>query len=462
MKNLFARQAILKLLRWSVPLLAIAGLCLIAWSFLTHPQFSREEAMLDALLSQAGVSPLDLGPTPSRAQVDLGKALFFDKILSGNRDTACATCHHPLLHTGDGLSLSLGTGGVGLGPARQPAEGQALIPRNAPDVFNRGAPEWRNVFWDGRVSGDTVNGFVSPAGAALPIGLDNIVAVQALFPPTSRDEMRGKAGDVDMLGHPNELAAIDDGDFTAIWDALLARVLALSEYRALFAAAYPDVSTGQITIAHVANALAAYQVATFSADDSPWNRYLAGEEAALAPEARQGALLFFGEAGCAGCHNGPLLTDQAFHNIAVPQLGPGKLNEMGLDFGRYLETGEEADRFAFRTPSLHNVAITGPWMHNGAYVHLEDAVRHHLDPVAALRSYDASQLSPLVRVTYREDSTVIASLLRTMDLQVRPARAFSDTEIQQLLAFLHALTAPSLIDQSRDIPASVPSGLPVD
>ena len=98
---------------------------------------------------------------------------------------------------------------------------------------------------------------------------------------------------------------------------------------------------------------------------------------ALQPREVRG--FFFGNASCVDCHSGTLLTDQLHHNLAVPQLGPGKNPSTGLDVGRTLVTGDAADQFAFRTPALRNVAVTGPWMHNGAYSSLEDVILHHLE-----------------------------------------------------------------------------------
>ena len=128
------------------------------------------DQQLQQAMIQAGCSPVDPGPMPAAAKVALGQALMFDKEISGNRDISCATCHHPLLHTSDGLSVSIGTGGRGLGPARVLGAGRNLIPRNAPEVFNRGLPEWRTMFWDMRVSGTADTGFLSPAGESAPGG----------------------------------------------------------------------------------------------------------------------------------------------------------------------------------------------------------------------------------------------------------------------------------------------------
>ena len=98
------------------------------------------EPTLDAQLRQDigrwGVIPIGPVPTQPEALVDLGQALMFDKILSGNRDVACATCHHPSTHEGDGLSLSIGTGGTGLGPSRTLGPGRQFVRRNAPSLLN--------------------------------------------------------------------------------------------------------------------------------------------------------------------------------------------------------------------------------------------------------------------------------------------------------------------------------------
>ena len=418
-----------------------------------------EDARLLRSMEEAGVEALE-NPEFSPELVNLGEALFWDPELSGNRDTSCATCHHSLLATGDGLSVSIGTGGVGLGDARSRDQRRDLIPRNAPPVFNLGYEEWTVFFWDGRVFSTPEGAFDTPASDRLPDGLDNLLAAQAMFPVTSRDEMRGRWGDKDIFEQKNELAMVPDWELTAIWDALMERLLAVPGYVELFTAAYPELSAEELGFQHAANALAAYQAVIFTFEDSPWDRYIRGEEGALTVEQKRGALLFYGEAGCADCHSGGLLTDQQFHNIAVPQLGDGKGREQPLDLGRARESGSDCDRFAFRTPPLRNVTLTGPWMHNGAYMNLEAAVRHHLDPQNGLKSYDPGQLVDELEGTCQESPEVIEAVLKYADPAPLDA-ALSDEQVADLLAFLDALTSPSSLDLSRTIPASVPSGLPV-
>jgi cytochrome c peroxidase len=406
------------------------------------------------------MTPLDPGPSPEAAQVELGRMLFFDKILSGNRDISCATCHHPTLATVDKLPVSIGTGGRGLGTGRTPGEGRVFIPRNAPDIFNRASPEIVSMFADSRLVQQPDGTFISPAGDALPDTLPNVLAVQAMFPVTSRDEMRGHTGDRDVAGALNELALINDADMPVIWDTLMVRLLDIPAYRELFQAAYPDVPLEDLHFAHAAQAIAAFEAATFTFTGSPWDRYLAGDDLALTNAARRGALLFYGEAECARCHSGTLLSDQQHYNIAVPQVGPGKGDEAPLDLGRGRETGETSDRFAFRTPPLRNVALTGPYMHNGAFRTITATVRHHLAPEASLRGYDVVEhLPPSFHGTFQDDPALIAELLAERDATA-PERPLTAAEFDDLMAFLAALTDPAATNIEGPPPA-VPSGLPV-
>jgi cytochrome c peroxidase len=417
---------------------------------------------LQALLAQAEVRPPTHPPAPSAELVKLGEALFWDPELSGNRDITCATCHHPNKATGDNLSLSIGTGGEGLGETRVRFElERELIPRNAQPLFNLGYAEWQVLFWDGRVNGTHATGFNTPASDRLPAGLDNLLAAQAMFPVTSRDEMRGLRGDVDIFGQTNELANLVDYAARPIWKALMKRLLAISGYVELFNAAYPSIPTEQLGFQHAANALAAYEIAVFTFEDSPFDRYLHGDLAALSPEAKHGALLFYGEAGCAQCHSTGLLTDQQFHNLAVPQIGDGKGREQPFDLGRARETGNACDRYAFRTPPLRNVALTGPWMHDGAFTTLEATIRHHLNPVDGLLNYDPAQLTVLIQDKCQNQPETLAAILASLSPNASAQATLSDAALSDLLAFMDALTAPSALNMEDTIPDSVPSGLPV-
>ena len=413
-------------------------------------------AIIDDLGLQAPTAP----ERDNEAEIELGQMLFFDNILSGNEDISCATCHHPNEGTSDNRSLPAGTGGVGLGHDRVRGEDRPHIPRNAPDIFNRGSEEWFSMMWDGRIAGIPGQWFETPAGDQLPAGLDSVLAAQAMFPVTSPDEMRGTTDDIDLYG--NELAEIDGDAFQVIWDGLMDRLLDNDEYRALFAEAYPDISERELGFQHAANAIAAFEIDAFTFTNSPWDRFVAGDSSALSEAEKRGALLFYGEARCHNCHSGDLMTDQRTHNICAPQIGPGKGDLAPLDIGRFAETGETEDRFAFRTPPLRNVDLTGPWMHDGSYTELEAAVWHHLDVVASIQEYDVNQLSPELRDTFVNDRDSMRDMREGIDPILQNPISLSADEFEDLMAFMHALTDPAARDLSHLVPDSVPSGHPVD
>ena len=403
---------------------------------------------------------------PDPLEVELGKLLFHDKILSGNRNISCATCHHALTDTGDGLSLPVGEGGRGLGVTRTTgSKGNAIherVPRNAPHVFNLGAKQFKKMFDDGRVQVDSSepSGFRSPAGRDLPRGLDNVLAAQAMFPVTSPTEMAGQDGE------NNVARAAVAGDVVEVWRLLGARLRRIGGYVDLFVAVYDDVETAaDITYVHAANAIATFEAFAWRADGSPFDRYLRGEKGAMSAKAKQGMKLFYGKAGCSDCHSGKFQTDQRFHAIAMPQIGPGKGNGAGgrEDFGRENVTLRESDRYKFRTPTLRNVALTGPWGHAGAYDTLRAMVDHNIDPVNSLHQYDPSQAVMPSRPDLDEldfqvlnDSAAMTAIGDACELE---SVALSENQIGLLMDFLHALTDPSSVDLRVDVPSSVPSGL---
>lgn len=414
---------------------------------------------------------------PDPAKVELGKLLFSDKILSGNKNVSCASCHHGLTDTGDGLSLPIGEGARGLGVTRDTgSEHDAVherVPRNAPPVFNLGAREFKTMFHDGRVQVNAAHpsGFTSPAGDDLPHNLDNVLAAQAMFPVTSGTEMAGQAGENSQA---DAAAAGRLAGVGGVWDIIAKKLQAVPEYVDLFQAAYADItSASDITYVHAANAIAAFEAHAWRADNSPFDRYLRGNKSALSDSAKMGMRLFYGEAKCGQCHSGPFQTDHDFHAIAMPQIGPGKGDgAMGYeDFGRERVTGDAMDRYKFRTPTLRNVALTGPWGHAGAYNSLEAVIEHHLHPRHSLRHYDHRQaVLPYREDLYAkdfmayEDEAVMHSIARANEL--KPAmrnkpRWYRKMAVQALLDFLHALTDPASMDLRADVPMRVPSGLPV-
>jgi cytochrome c peroxidase len=416
-----------------------------------------------------GVMPIGESPVQTAAMVDLGQSLFFDKILSGNRDVSCASCHDPLASLTDGLSLAVGTGGMGTGGSRLPGAGRQFVPRNAPSLLNQGLGFFY-ILWDGRVNEELgPNGhFKSPAGVVLPPGLNSLLAAQAMFPVLNRVEMRGLAGDLDRDGNTNELAQFADTASAAIWRGVMQRLLAVNAYVAKFNAAYPSVPTSALGFQHAANALAAFQIHAFTKTNSPFDRFLARDDRAMTDEQKRGGIQFFGQARCASCHFGPLLGGQTFANIGVPQLGPGVGAAAPLDIGRAehisipgVPNASDFYKFSFRAPALRNVELTAPYMHNGAYRTLETVVRHYTNADSAHRAYDVTQLDPALRSSYRGDATTMNAVLRNLDGRLHVGIRLTATEQAQIVAFLKSLTDPAARNLASVIPTSVPSGLPV-
>ncbi|MCS6826889.1 MAG: ScyD/ScyE family protein [Caldilinea sp.] len=432
------------------------------------------------------IRTLDLHPNPGRnlaqvdpAQAELGRLLFFDPILSGDRNIACATCHHPAFAMADGRVLPIGTGGQGLGPLRifveevelaqeagnvrrlaarednrvhNPFIGQ-FVPRNSPTILNSALMKLQ--FWDGRVQ--PYAGQIKTLERVVnELALDDALTAQALFPVTSLHEMAGAT-----LGGlpPHEIRR-----------ALVERLRANPTYVDLFRKAFdaPAAPAAEpVTIERLIQALAAFE-RTLIFTDAPWDAYVRGETNALNEQQKRGALLFFGaldeRVNCAACHSGDLFTDHAFHNLLAPQLGPGKGNGYSRreDWGRANVTFDARDRFAFRTPSLRNVTLTAPYFHNGAFATLEAAIWHHADPLNSVLGYDPSvngippDLYSSVQPFAPERQLGSAAPL------LRNGLPLNEQDVADLVAFLEALTDPAAEDLMHLIPDSVPSGLPLD
>lgn len=465
-------------------------LCALACGISLTVQAESPSDFRDWLL-EIGVTPTEPKPEAFPPKVELGRALFFDPIIGGNQDVSCSTCHHPRTGTADGRSRAVGTQAyVSLGrrmpqglnlieiPGGDPVltgfnmsrAGHPFTPRNSPEIFNRGDSAWHNMFWDGRVHTMEDGRFAvnnqrltkSPGHyqVIMPDIIESVLAAQAMMPVLSNDEMRGTKGQTGAGGVHNEVGEVLGQNEEEIWATLMKRLLVIPGYVDLFRAAYPDNEPDELHFAHAANAIAAFEIDSFTFHDSPWDRFLAGEDDALAPDALAGARLFYGKANCAQCHTGRLMTDQKMHNMAVIPIGPGPHPEEEADFGVAHRSNAGLDeKYAFRTPPLRNVELTGPYMHNGAYNTLEEVVRQQLDPIYHLENYDASQLEPEFRGAVHNDKNTIRDVKRTFTKHVEFPVRLSDPEVDQLVSFLKALTSPSARDLEHIIPESVPSGL---
>jgi cytochrome c peroxidase len=327
------------------------------------------------------------------------------------------------------------------------------------------------MFHDGRIEVDETraSGLRTPLDYDMVGGFANLLSAQNMFPVLSPDEMAGHYGE-------NEIStAVRQGLITGpggAWGLIAGRVATIPEYAEMFNAVYPEIAEGRaIAFTDISNAIAAFVAFEFRSDDSPFDRHLWGEPT-LDEHELAGKFLFYGEAGCAACHAGPFLTDHRFHAMGQPQLGPGKAERFEShqrDIGRKRVTGEAADAYAFRTPSLRNVTRTGPWGHAGAFSDLRAFLVHHLDPLAGLDRYVPQATLPAFEPA-RPDWTIMETPAERVAIAAaaaaaavdRPEINLTDDEIDQLLAFLDSLTDESALAGRLGIPDSVPSGLPID
>jgi len=409
-------------------------------------------------------------PSVTDAKVQLGKKLFFTKGLGGNDDSACVTCHHPSLGGGDDLSLSIGVGAEIpdlLGPGRfhdsqavlndgGEFDGGPTVPRNAPTTFN--IAMWdQALFHDGRVeslgktpgaNGNDGLGIRTPDsafGVADPEAGATLATAQSRFPITSPEEMRGFTFEA---GNTN----------AELRTALEAKLTAMGGWDSEFTDVYGNAT---ITAARIADAIGEYERSQVFVN-TPWKAYVEGDKNAISDSAKKGAIMFFssiadGGANCASCHSGDFFTDEQYHVLATPQIGRGKGNDNGTltndDFGRFRESGDAADMYRFRTLSLMNVEVTGPWGHAGAYTKLENMVKHMLNPASAIANYDFNQLNPTIQAADMLTNTQFAldqlEQNRVNNVSgVHRVVAFSEEDVTDIVEFLKTLTDPCV--KSRD------------
>ncbi len=271
---------------------------------------------------------------PDQARVELGRLLFWDPILSGDQDVACASCHLPQFGYADGLARSIGVGGVGAGPGREVGY-TGIVPRNAPTVLNTAwngitelgvfDPELAPMFWDIRTQS---------------------LANQALEPIRSQQEMRGNNFTIE------EMEA-----------EVLSRLNTNSEYQDRFLTAF---GSNEINLNMVGSALADFQT-TLIANNAPFDRWMRGDTNAMSTTQILGMQEFV-TTGCAQCHSGPLFSDFETHVLGVPEAA-------GLD------TPDNGDGdFGFRTPSLRQLRFTAPYFHGGQRGTLNDVIDFYDNP----------------------------------------------------------------------------------
>ncbi|MDQ4076808.1 MAG: hypothetical protein M3220_11265 [Chloroflexota bacterium] len=303
------------------------------------------------------------GEGASEGEVELGRLLFFDPLLSGNDEVSCASCHHPDRGFGDGRAHAVGASGV---PLR----------RSAPSLWNVAFRS--HLMWDGR---------------------EDSLELQMLQGP---------------LFDPDEMGAEPE--------QLLGELEGNEEYGRLFEEVY-----GEVSLENVARAIAAFQRMLVSRN-SPFDRYAAGEFYALTGAQRRGFEVFRSPAtNCIECHELPTFSSDDFKIIGVR-------DDTGtFDAGRGGITGEEGDVGAFAVPTLRNIALSAPYMHNGIEPDLNGAISFYLNGGGDNLEIPRSRLDPK---------------LRAFNLPTR--------DLEDLEAFLLSLTDESAVPA---VPERLPSGL---
>lgn len=313
--------------------------------------------------------------TPQK--VELGRMLFFDPIVSGDNSISCATCHHPDLGLADGRPLGMGVGGTGFGPERR---GGRHLSRNTPSLWNVVFNEWQ--FWDGRA---------------------RELEDQAPVPITNEDEM-----------------AEDPG-------RLVEELRAIPEYVLMFEDAFEAKGPAAVTFENAVAALTSFE-RTLITFNSKFDRYAAGDFSALDASEKNGLKLFRSlETRCFECHSFPTFSDGSFRVLGVPDEGEP-------DLGRGGAADRSTDR-SFKVPTLRNVELTAPYMHNGSLATLEEVVTFYAEGGGRREANPAP---------------MIDDKIQKFDL--------TPEETDDLVAFLKALTDTSLLPVA---PERVPSGLTV-
>lgn len=421
---------------------------------------SVDDTVLRGIISQHGfVGDPSQGrtiPSITSPLAQLGMKLFFTKALGGEFDSACVSCHHPVLGGGDDLSLPIGVEALDpdlLGPGREHPSGGPTVPRNAPTTFNIAL--WDTaLFHDGRVeslgktagvNGNDGEGIRTPDsdfGESDSLSGPNLAAAQSRFPVTSAEEMRTKRF---VVGGSNE----------AVRTALASRLANLDGWASEFQSVFGDSA---ITYERIALAIGAYERSQLFVEND-WKAYVLGDDSALSSSAKRGALLFLqepsdGGAACVRCHSGDFFTDQEYYVLGFPQVGPGKGDgSTGTnDFGRFRETRVENDRYAFRTPSLINVAQTGPYGHAGSFETLEEAILYHLDPFSSFASYSTSSLRQSVQDTDAQVNTQkaldrLAVLQGNGTSELPTSIDLTSQDVADLVSFLNALSDPCVSER---------------
>jgi cytochrome c peroxidase len=422
------------------------------------------DARLRRYLAQQGFTgrvastlELRLGRRVDRELADLGRLLWFDPIQGLNDDNTCAGCHSPTNGFGDTQPIAIGVDNNRVvGPGRTGPRNQRRTPMAINTAF------YPTLMWNSRFNApsgdpfDNSGGFVFPAPEGTTLSyLPQLLVAQAFIPPTERVEAAG----FHFPGNNDDIRA-----------EVIRRLNATPEYRRRFARSFRHVRAGApIAYDDFARAIAEFEFTQVYAN-APIDRYARGDARALTASQKRGATLFFGRAGCVDCHavagqSNEMFSDFRQHVAGIPQIAPSFSNMIfdgpgaNEDFGLEQVTGNAADRYAFRTSPLRNVALQPAFMHDGAFTRLEDAIRYHLDATRGAASYTTAHMP----ADLRGPTGPIEPVLERLDPLLRRPVTLTDAELDALVDFVgDGLLDPDARPQRlrRLIPERLPSGRP--
>jgi cytochrome c peroxidase len=481
---------------------------------------SKLDSDLAAVLSAAGLTghidqtfherlEANLGRPINPKLANLGRLLWFDKIHSLHHDNTCGGCHSPTNGFGDTQPMAIGVQNNNLvGPHRGGPRNQ----RRSPLVVN--TPLYPAMMWNGRFNSLSGDPFDNSLGFRFPFPEDDtrfsntndlqhlvthLMQAQAHMPPTELIEVAGFNGTCPGgVPDPTLGAAFcqfDDGkgetvplpDSTGsrnepIRQKGLAILNATPAYRKLFGEVFPEVAAGApIDFFMFGKAIAEFEFTLVFAD-APLDQFARGDRYAMTAAEKRGALLFFGKAKCVQCHavsgrttvgeSNEMFTDFEERVIGVPQVAPffgvGRGNVIfdgpgqDEDFGLEQISGSPDDRYKFRTAPLRNLAVAPGFFHNGAFIRMEDAIRHHLNVYKSARTYNPVEAGVPQDLAHRVGP--IEPVLKRLDPLLQTPIHLNKGEFDDLVSFIR----DGLLDERvkaenlcKLVPAQVPSGLPV-
>ena len=326
-----------------------------------HPATRLASALLGtaALFFAAAAPPKEEPPKPplglpavdwpddnpySSAKAELGKLLYFDNRLSSDQSVSCASCHAPEKAFTDGSEVSFGI-------SKQKGG------RSAPTVINRAYSTYQ--FWDGRAS-------------------------------SLEEQAKGP------IANPLEMTSQKTAD--KAHEAVVTTLRGIPGYVERFKKVFGD---DEFTIDHVAKAIATFE-RTILSGNAPYDRHEAGDAKAMSTEQVRGMNVFFNKAACDSCHLGFNFTDGSYVNVGIG------MDRSKIDLGRYVVTEREEDKGAFKTPTLREVALTAPYMHDGRFRTLEEVVEHY-DKGGIKNPYLDARIKPL-HLTSQDKRDLVAFL----------------------------------------------------